>query len=97
MVFIHQSVCGSTLGDRTPTNSEGVCVTCNLTDCRKFTLICPILMWYLHVKYVLDNMCNVCNHVYICAYIGQMYIIMHFQYCECINKTHNVIETQPQK
>ena len=88
MVFIHLNVFGSTLGDRTPTNSKGACVTCNLTTCRKFTLICECT-WYLHVKYVLicvNNMCNMCNYVYICAYVGQICIIMHFQYYKCINK-----------
>ena len=42
-------------------------------------------MWYLHVKYVLD-MCNMCNYVYICVYIGRICIIMHFQYYRCINR-----------
>ena len=83
-----KSVGGSTLGDRTPTNSKGVCVTCNVTTCRKFSLICEC-MWYLHVKYVLicvNNMCNMCNYVHIYAYVGQICIIMHFQYYKCINK-----------
>ena len=78
-------VCGSTLGDRTPTNSEGVCVTCNLTDCRKFTLICPNLCGIFMFICVI-NMCNMCNYVYICAYVDQICIIMHFQYYKCINR-----------
>ena len=37
-------------------------------------------MWYLHVIVFIcvNNMCNMCNYVYICVYIGQICIIMHF-------------------
>ena len=40
-------------------------VTCNLTACRKFTLICECI-WYLHVKYVLI-ICVIC--IIMCIYV----------------------------
>ena len=45
-------------------------------------------MWYFHVIVFIcvNNMCNMCNYVYICAYVGWICIIMHFQYYKCINK-----------
>ena len=75
-----------------------LCVACILMDCGKFTPNMSKFMWYLHVIVFIcvNNMCNMCNYVYICVYIGQICIIMLFQYYRCIDR-HIMWETQPQK